>query len=266
MTEHTTRPATARQHRGSPPAPRVVIPQYSRSSILKIWAAAALPMAALSWLVAPVLASFLPGRSPLVSALLLCMTAGLVWQSALVLTLVRREQGALSWHVLRDALWLRAPRSPRTGRTGGRTWWMLAPFILLFAAEQLVPSLPLPAARDFGLFLGSSSGHAFFSGAWGWFALFVVMGLFNTVLGEELLFRGFLLPRMNGAFGRGDWVVNGLLFAVYHLHVPWVIPSALIDAVALALPTKRYHSAWMGIAIHSTQTVFLSLAVLTVVA
>ena len=29
--------------------------------------------------------------------------------------------------------------------------------------------------------------------------------VFNTVLGEELLFRGFLLPRMNGAFGRRDW-------------------------------------------------------------
>lgn len=32
------------------------------------------------------------------------------------------------------------------------------------------------------------------------------MFLFNTALGEELLFRGYLLPRMNGAFGRGDLV------------------------------------------------------------
>jgi hypothetical protein len=24
---------------------------------------------------------------------------------------------------------------------------------------------------------------------------------------------------MNGAFGRGDWVANGVLFAAYHLHV-----------------------------------------------
>jgi membrane protease YdiL (CAAX protease family) len=37
--------------------------------------------------------------------------------------------------------------------------------------------------------------------------------LFNTVLGEELLFRG-LLPRIQGAFGLWDWVANGLLFAV----------------------------------------------------
>ena len=38
--------------------------------------------------------------------------------------------------------------------------------------------------------------------------LILVMFLFNTVLGEELLFRGFFLPRMNGAFGRGDWAAN----------------------------------------------------------
>jgi uncharacterized protein len=31
------------------------------------------------------------------------------------------------------------------------------------------------------------------------------------VLGEELPFRGFLLPRMRGAFGRTDWIVNGVL-------------------------------------------------------
>ena len=59
------------------------------------------------------------------------------------------------------------------------------------------------------------------------------MAIFNTVLGEELLFRGLLLPRMNGAFGRWDWVANGVLFAAYHLHVPWTIPANLIDTFIL---------------------------------
>ena len=59
-----------------------------------------------------------------------------------------------------------------------------------------------------------------------------------TILGEELLFRGYLLPRMNGAFGRGDWVVNGLLFTVYHLHVPWAMPATLLDIVHPGLPDQ----------------------------
>lgn len=122
-----------------------------------------------------------------------------------------------------------------------------------------------PANHDFSIFLGSDAGHAFLDGAWGWFGLIAVLAIFNTVLGEELLFRGFLLPRMNRAFGRGDWLANGILFAVYHLHMPWVIPSALVDTLLLAYPSKRYRSAWIGIAVHSAQSVVILAMTLTLV-
>jgi membrane protease YdiL (CAAX protease family) len=81
-------------------------------------------------------------------------------------------------------------------------------------------------------------------GAGGWFALILVITTFNTVLGEELLFRGFLLPRMNGAFGERDWVANGVLFAG---------------------ASKRYRSAWVGIAVHSAQSVFFAVLLLALV-
>jgi membrane protease YdiL (CAAX protease family) len=94
------------------------------------------------------------------------------------------------------------------------------------------------------------------SGNWVWFALIVALFVFNTALGEELLFRGLLLPRMQGAFGRWDWVANGFLFAAYHLHEPWVIPSTLLgDTFALSYPSRRYRSALIGIAVHSSQSV-----------
>jgi len=71
---------------------------------------------------------------------------------------------------------------------------------------------------------------------------------------------------MNGAFGRGDWVANGLLFGAYHLHVPWVIPATvLVDTFVIAYPTKRYRSAWIGIAVHSAQSVVLGIIVFTYV-
>src|SRR3954451_1905180 len=92
-----------------------------------------------------------------------------------------------------------------------------------------------------------------------------LMFVFNTVLGEELLFRGLLLPRMR-AFGRADWLVNGLLFACYHLHVPWVIPqTVLVDTFALALPSRRYRSSLIAIAAHSAQTVFFIVIALALV-
>jgi membrane protease YdiL (CAAX protease family) len=222
-------------------------PQYSLRQIVGVWAAAALPMGFLSWIAAPWIADRLDTADPLPKALIACLTLGLVWQFVLVVILVARERPAS----VRDALWLRAPRG------GRRAWLLVIPFVLLFAAEQLIPMAAHATNRDLGLFLDTHAGHEFLSGAWGWFAVLAVLAVFNTVLGEELLFRGLLLPRMNGVFGRADWLANGVLFATYHLHMPWAIPGALVDAFALSYPTKRLRSAWIGIAVHSTQSVVI---------
>jgi membrane protease YdiL (CAAX protease family) len=243
-------------------------PQWSLRRILGTWAAAAVPMTTLSWVVAPALvrAGVFEGPSPLFRALTLSLTAGMVWQFALVLILVRREQGSLRWSTVRDALWLRAPRSPGNGRRGGRLWLLPLPAVLVIAAEEALPKLPTPITRDLGLGLGTPAAQHWLSGNWPWFAVLVAMFVFNTVLGEELLFRGVLLPRMRGAFGRWDWVANGFLFASYHLHVPWVIPQTLlVDTFVVAGLSRRYRSALLGIAVHSAQSVYFTALVLTLV-
>ena len=256
-------PAMRPEDKAARPAGERALPQLGLRGIIGVWAAAALPMGLLAWVVAPLLADHLSGSGRLSRALIVTLTAGLVWQFVLVLILVAREQRTLRWQVLRDALWLRAPRAPRTGRRGGRAWLVVPVLVVAFSAEQLVPGPSNPAARDLGDFLGSHAGHVLLSGSWGWFAILVAMFVFNTVLGEELLFRGFLLPRMNGVFGRRDWLANGVLFAVYHLHVPWIIPGALLDTFIVSYPAKRYRSALVGIAVHSVQSVFFLALVLS---
>ena len=241
------------------------LPQYSRGRVLKVWAAAALPMAALAWVGAPLLARAFDGPSAWPRAIVVSLTAGLVWQFVLVLLLVHREQGSLRWPVMKEALWLRAPRSPRTGRRGGRLWLLVIPLILAVAAKEELPKLPAPVNRDLGLYLQSGAGQEFFAGNWPWFALICIMMIFNTVLGEELLFRGLLLPRMRGAFGRWDWVANGVLHGFYHLHVPWSIPANLLDTFIVAYPSRRYRSALIGIIVHSVQTVVLGAVILALV-
>jgi membrane protease YdiL (CAAX protease family) len=226
-------------------------------------------MAALAWLVAPAVADRLSGEDnvPMGKALLAVLTIGLIWQFVLVAILLWREQRTLRWSVVREALWLRSPQSPRSGRVGGRVWLIVLPLLVAYAAVPFVlPGVPSPDSRDFEMFLSSDAGQSFMSGNWGWYGLMIVLWVFNTVLGEELLFRGFLLPRMRGAFGRFDWLVNGVLFAAYHLHVPWVIPETLLaDTLIVAYPSRRYRSAWIGIAVHSAQSVVLAVIVLTLV-
>lgn len=241
------------------------IPQLSPRGIAGVWAAAAVPMGVLAWVFAPWLADQLSGPSAFARAVITALTIGLAWQFVLVMLLVRREQGTLRWSVLREALWLRAPTSPKTGRRSGRLWLIVLPLIALAAAKDFVPKLPHDKSLDFFAFVGTADGRLFLSGAWDWFAVLIVMCIFNTVIGEELLFRGYLLPRMAGVFGRFDWVANGVIFAAYHLHRWWAMPGLLFGTLTYAWPAKRYRSTLVSIAAHSAQSVVMIVLVLPLV-
>jgi membrane protease YdiL (CAAX protease family) len=254
--------------------------QYSLAKILGIWAAAALPMGILGWVVYPALT---PDRleNPLKAAVTrtALLAAGLVWQFVLAMLIVHREEGDLRWATLRRRLWLHAPRDPKTGETRRRLWLWLIPLVVLFFADmqgygpvlgnlwqQVFPFLaPPPGYNPFDLLFASPELQAQLVGAWGFYGLFLVMAVFN-ILGEELLFRGVLLPKMGGAFGRWDWVANGVLFGLYHVHEPWFLLNHVIGGMILfALPARRFRSTWMAIIIHSVQYVIFVPLILMVV-
>jgi membrane protease YdiL (CAAX protease family) len=252
------------------------IPQYSLGKILLIWAAAAMPMAILGWIVAPALAQ--DAQRPGLERLAV-LTVGLIWQFVLVMILLYGETGTLQPSKLRERLWLTTPRSPQTGEPNRRLWWWLVPIVLLTALFQLQLSGPLdqlwvsifpffaePQSFSLAGMLDTPEARAQLVGAWGIWALYLVSALFNTFLGEELLFRGVLLPRMAGAFGKWDWVMNGLLFGLYHLHQPWGILNSAIEGILfLALPSRYFRSSWFGIIAHSGQSIYFALILLALV-
>lgn len=258
----------------------VSLPQYSRKQVILVWGAAAAPMALLGWVVNPLVAgpvdemAGIPG-----TARVLLMTLGLAWQFVLVLLLVRHEAGTLSWPTLRDRLWLRTPRHPRTGQPSRRLWLWLVPLVLLYPLatftispllnEAWVASFPfLAEPPEFSLsqLLDVPENRELLVGAWWFYALFLLLALFNTVLGEELLFRGLLLPRMQAAFGRLDWLANGTIFGLYHLHQPWGIPSGIVvGALLFALPARVFRSAWVSIIVHSGQSLFFAIVLLQLI-
>ncbi len=102
-------------------------------------------------------------------------------------------------------------------------------------------------------------------GAWGLLALSVVFAVFNTFLGEEFVFRGVLLPKMAGVFGKWDWVANAVIFGFYHLHQPWGILDAIITGLIFAFTGKRFRSNWFPIILHSGQSVFFLFLILGLV-
>jgi membrane protease YdiL (CAAX protease family) len=127
------------------------------------------------------------------------------------------------------------------------------------------PFLAEPQGYRFDAIFKSQEILQRLEGAWWFLALFVFQAAFNTILGEEFLFRGVLLPKMEAVFGRWSWVANSILFGLYHVHQPWGIPNAILTGLLYTFPTYRYRSTWMSIVLHSAQSVYFAFLVLGVV-
>ena len=250
--------------------------QYTLSQILSIWLAAGTPMWLLGWVAYPVLSA---GHSPVEAGLLRIklMTVGLIWQFVLALIILYTEEGNIRWSTIRRRFWLNHPVSPKTGQKDNRLWWLLVPLILLNIAHELglapfindlwIKALPF-LAEPVGYspeILFAPELRALWVGAWDLLMLQVVLSIFNTFLGEEFIFRGVLLPKMKGVFGRWDWVANGVAFGLYHLHQPWGLPGNILSGLLLAFTSKRYRSNWFPIILHSGQSVYFIILILGLV-
>ena len=214
--------------------------QYSLGRILGIWALATLPMGILSWIVFPAVSPDYV-TDPLGAGVtrIVLLTLGLIWLFVLSMIIVRQEEGDLRWPMVKRRLWLNAPRDPKTSAPRRRLWLWVIPFLIAIVVWELAltsyldglwvsvfPFFPEPPGYSLAGVLESQGILRQLVGAWWFLALFVVNAIFNTVLGEEFLFRGVLQPKREGMFGR------------------W---------------------SWMGIIVHSAQSVFFSFLILGIV-
>lgn len=79
-----------------------------------------------------------------------------------------------------------------------------------------------------------------------WLPLYV-----SNILGEELCWRGYLLPRQEAVSGRATGLLNGLFWCLFHWSFGWQI-MLLTLPLALVLPAvvQRRRNTWIGILIH----------------
>jgi len=87
----------------------------------------------------------------------------------------------------------------------------------------------------------------------------------NYLYGEELLFRSVLLPKMRGVFGKWDWLASALLFGLYHVHKPWIIPGAILTGMVYRYPSRRFRCAWSGVIVHGADGPFLMFVIFSLV-
>jgi membrane protease YdiL (CAAX protease family) len=189
------------------------------------------------------------------------------------LFLLRGEGYRLSMDALRDRLRLRWPK--------GWKAWAVAGIVLILglslnmAIEPLnnrlasVPGFTPPAwwgaasnptvqvngAADFFPDINLAGNYLFI-------LLYFVIGLVFNIFGEELYYRGYLLPRMRGAFGRWDWVANGTLFTLKHVYQRWLYPGILVGGLCYAFAAGPLGSLPLAMAYHWVGNFFFQLVFL----
>jgi membrane protease YdiL (CAAX protease family) len=140
----------------------------------------------------------------------------------------------------------------------------LSPTALLLTA---IPALSPPdffppwlkpgASFDLAPFAGFIGAPV--AGNWRVAALFVILLAFN-IFGEELWWRGYILPRQEMAHGRWAWAVHGVLWLLWHLaFYPWQVFALLPICLAIPFIAQRRQNTWPAILIHAQNAAVLLL-------
>jgi len=243
--------------------------QYTLWQILGIWALASIPGGLLFWLGLPFLDKY---TEISVGYLVLIVTViPYFWHFTLAYLILKKEGGEMDWNTLMDRLWLRTITNPGNGRPNNALWLWLIPVIAVYALTSAAPIflsindwwariLPITEPAQYGMDVLFENPDSLV-GNWGFILVFLLVSILT--MSEEIIFRGILLPKMNGVFGRADWITNGILFALYHLEQPWTWPSKILyTTLTLALPARLFRSTWFSMIVHFSQALyFLSLIV-----
>jgi len=245
--------------------------QYSLNKILIIWGLSAIPMAVLAFVITPHVVK-MTNWTPLI-VYWIAVIIGLIWQFILSLIILKHDGHELSWQTVKTRMKYQRPINPRNGKS---SYWLLLWTIPFIASSALIQSgvinLPdidswmTPLIQHLPKYDLSNLATSEYKGAWWILGLFIVTSAFNYFFGEEFIYRGILLPKMNGVFGKWDWFFNGILFGLYHLHKPQIILStALYFGFVFALPSKLFQSSWMAFIIHGLEGLLGIIVVLGVI-
>jgi membrane protease YdiL (CAAX protease family) len=142
------------------------------------------------------------------------------------------------------------------------------------AGAALVKSglLPIPSGlpafadpRQPASILAWAGSETSLLGRWDIALLYLVTFFFNIV-GEELWWRGVILPRQELSLGRYTWLVHGILWALFHFFKYWDILGLLPVCLIIAFAAQKLKTNWPGAIAHALFNIGGLLVVLGMVA
>jgi membrane protease YdiL (CAAX protease family) len=81
---------------------------------------------------------------------------------------------------------------------------------------------------------------------------FLIIVFIANIIGEELLWRGYILPRQELEHGKLAWIVNGVLWSLFHMFKWWAVPFMVLRQWMLPFLVQRTKNTTPGILIHFT--------------
>ncbi len=73
-----------------------------------------------------------------------------------------------------------------------------------------------------------------------------------NIMGEEILWRGVLLPRQEARAGKFGWLLNGFGWMIFHLAFGWQLLLTLLPTLfILPYAVQKQKNSWVGVAIHA---------------
>ena len=157
-----------------------------------------------------------------------------------------------------------------------RQKWIFAAVVVAILVKRYA-NLLQPALQSIRFFDPSQFHREFFShfgphdfmgiplqGSWWILVYYAAVMLVCNIGGEELWWRGYVLPRQELAFGRHAWIVHGIFWSAFHLFMQptlWDTTRMAITGLALSLIAQRTKNTWPGIIGHAVGNLpfFLSL-------
>lgn len=89
------------------------------------------------------------------------------------------------------------------------------------------------------------------AGNWWLLGLFFIIFFFN-ILGEELLWRGYIFPRQELTHGKNTWIVHGLLWTMFHVFAPYNALMVLPGALFMSWIVQKHKNTTIFILSHAT--------------
>jgi len=73
-----------------------------------------------------------------------------------------------------------------------------------------------------------------------------------NIMGEEILWRGVILPRQELVSGKVTWLIHGICWGIFHIAFGWQLLLTLIPMLFIqSYVVQRRKNSWTGVVIHA---------------